>query len=163
MPIQIRSRGLWEKMVKPAVDLITLVVSLLSLTSIWVAIHEMRVNEETASISSYQTIESLAVELDKMLVEHPDLVPYFLNGKADDPKCANYNQIIAVADARIGAIDAMLTYAKYKHAEDSIVGWKNTFVRYFQRSPVMCERLTANERDYGLIVQIGKTACGGAR
>ena len=159
MPVQFRSSGLWEKVGKPAVDLITLVVSLLSLTSIWIAIHEMRVNEETAWIAAYQQIESLSIELDKIMVEHPDLLPYFLNGKENDPKGANYNRIIAVADARIDAIDAMLTYAAVKHAEDSIVGWKKTFIHYFQRSPAMCERLTANEQDYGLVVNIGKTAC----
>ena len=122
----------------------------------------MKTNEELSWITTYQTIEALSLEMDKiMLVEHPSLVPFFLSGKPIENKNSEYNQAVALADARIGAIDAILTYASFRHADEKIVGWKNTFSSYLRNSPLMCERLKVNSGYYGLVNPLGKAACGG--
>jgi hypothetical protein len=45
----------WERVGKPAIDLLTLGVSLVGLTSIWIAIHEMRRNEQALEIKPTRT------------------------------------------------------------------------------------------------------------
>jgi hypothetical protein len=110
----------------------------------------MKTNEEMSWITSYQTIEALSLEIDKMLVEHPSLVPFFLSGNRIENTNSEYNRAMALADARIGAIDAILTYASFRHADEKIVGWKNTFSSYLRNSPLMCERLKINSEYYGL-------------
>ena len=35
---------------------------------------------------------------------------------------------MALADARLGAMDAILTYGEFRHAFDRIIGWRSTLV-----------------------------------
>jgi uncharacterized membrane protein len=155
----VRTQRLWDRFIKPAIDSLTLVVSLIGLASIWIAIHEMRMNEEVSWVTTYQTIETASLEMDKMLVEHPNLVPFFLSGTRIENTDKEYNQAVALADARLGAIDAILTYAQFRHADEQIVGWRNTFIKYLRASPLMCERLATNSENYGLINPLSKAAC----
>ena len=98
-----KTEGMWEKFVKPGLDVVTLVVSLTGLVSIWIAIHEMKTNEEVSWVTTYHTIESLSLEIDKLLVDHPAMVPYFVSNKPIDSNNSDFNLELTVADARIGA------------------------------------------------------------
>ena len=120
----------------------------LGIISIWIAIHELKTNEELSWVTTYQTIETLSLEIDKILVDHPTMVPYFVSNKPIESSNADFNLALTVADARIGAIDAILTYAHFRHADEA--------------SPIMCEKLKVNQENYGLIVPLGQNACAGA-
>ncbi len=158
MPAQ--SENIWQRLIKPGVDLLTLAVSLMGLISIWIAISELRANEQTTSIGAYQAIEELSLESDKLLVEYPALFQYFKLGKQLEITAPEYNQVIALADARIGIVDAALTYAAVGHIENSIEDWKRKFAHDFKISRVMCDRLASTRDEYSiLVVDLGEAAC----
>jgi hypothetical protein len=95
-----------------------------------------------------------------MFVEKPDLRPYFEHRKGltdDDPKG---EAVLALADVRLDAIDAILTYAIPTWRDDEILGWRSTFENAFRNSPVLCTRLNQNPQNYGRILAVGSLACG---
>lgn len=124
-------------------------MSIVGLGSIWLALKERTTSEEISWITSYQAIESLSLEIDKPIADHSNLVPYFLEGKKVDKNSPDYDQVVSVADLRIGAIDAMLLDAHFRNADNQITGWRNTFISYFRNSPSMCERYEINKQYYG--------------
>ena|SRR5271165_353348 len=155
-----QSENIWERFIKPGIELLTLVVSLIGLVSIWIAISELRKNQQTTSIGAYQAIEGLSLESDKLLVEYPALFQYFKLGKQIETTAPEYNQVVALADARIGIIDAALTYAAVGHIENSIEDWNRKFAHDFKSSRVMCERLASTREEYSiLVVDLGEAAC----
>jgi hypothetical protein len=94
-----------------------------------------------------------------MLVEHPSIAAYFTSDKTIDKSSPDYNQVAALADARIGMMDAALTYPSIAGVESSIGGWKRTFTQNFKTTPIMCERLALSRDEYGLIVPLAHEAC----
>ena len=158
MPAQ--GENIWERFIKPGIELLTLIVSLMGLISIWVAISELRTNQQSTSIGAYQAVEGLSLEFDRLLVEYPALFQYFKLGKQIETSASEYNQVIALADARIGIMDAALTYASLAHIENSIEDWKRKFAHDFKISRIMCERLASTKDEYSiLVVDLGEAAC----
>jgi hypothetical protein len=118
-----------------------------------------------ADRSMYEKISNEWREHTQTFVRQPHLWPYFESGKElrdDDP---NRDLVLALANVRLDAMDAILTYFAIQPPAGGAQGWKNTFARAFRTSPPMCARLRATEASWAnaQILPIWRANCQSSR
>lgn len=94
----------------------------------------------------WQAITQQQIEISKVMVQYPELLPYFEAGKALTPNDKNSNRVIVVADLYLDFIDGF----DDKHVR-SLSGmedggkywllWQRYFQSLFAKSPALCSRL----------------------
>jgi hypothetical protein len=120
---------------------------------------QWRESSKAATETSYQRIVDLWHDHLKIFIEKPQLRPYFEEGRKlaeDDPES---QAILAFADVRLDAMDAVLTFGEFWFGLPAIKGWRTTFENAFRTSPVLCQRFAKTKSNYGLIVPIGNSIC----
>jgi len=96
--------------------------------------------------SAYQSITSELLELHKLHLEHPELRPYFRNGRDIGPDDPNYNRAIVLAEFQLDFFDSFWVQSEQM---PNILGrqgaaWLSwvTYMRdSFALSPIMCRHL----------------------
>lgn len=96
--------------------------------------------------SAYQSITSELLELHKLHLEHPELRPYFRNGREIRPDDPNYSKAVVLAEFQLDFFDSFWVQSEQM---PNILGhegaaWKSwvTYMRdSFALSPIMCRHL----------------------
>jgi len=143
----------WTSRIRFGFELATFLTAIAALFSIGLTYRQI-------GLAAYQQIISNSIEFDKVLVEHPELRPYFKDSKhiaKDDP---SYNRAALIAELQLDVIDSIIAFplgfaqATEKHT------WANTFQRSFRESPIMCEFLQERREQYhDDTIQVAKTVC----
>lgn len=119
-----------------------------------------RDNASTARQTAYARIAKEWRDHVRLLIDKPELRPYFADGKSLEADDANRNVVIAMADHRLEVMDSILTYAGIAGASSEIGGWIRTFQHAFRSSPALCRRAVEVQRNYGDELQRVMQICG---
>jgi hypothetical protein len=147
--------------IKLLLEYVKVGLSLAGVAAVLVAICQWQLANQIATETVYQRMTNEWRDHLKSFVDKPLLRPYFEEGKplvSNDPEHAQ--AVLALADIRLDVADAILSYAAFRKKSDEIGGWKNTFSRAFQTSPVLCARFNETKNNYVLVVPIAVDACG---
>lgn len=94
----------------------------------------------------------------KIFVDKPHLWPYFEEGRPLGPD--DRSLILAVAEIRLQAMDAVLTNVRLRWSKESYAQWKKTFERAFRRSPALCFRFAETPSEWeDQLVAIALPSC----
>jgi hypothetical protein len=146
--------------IKLLLEYVKLGLSLAGVAAVIVAIVQWRLANQVAGETVYQRMTTEWRDHLKSFVDKPVLRPYFEEGKQFASDDSNKQGVLAPADVRLDAADAILTYAALRGSSDEIAGWKNTFSHAFRTSPVLCSRFNETKSNYGLIIPLANNACG---
>jgi hypothetical protein len=130
-------------------SIVSLLVSIVGLGSFVISYRALRQADENLRITSYQQMVSQSVDIDKAIVEHPSMRPYFRDRKPISPGDKDYDLAAGIAELRIASFGALLTLPHFLGAETGITGWRNTVRDAFRDSPLMCEIFTTYKSNYG--------------
>ena len=95
-----------------------------------------------------------------VLMRSPELWPYFESGKilaTDDP---NRARVFALADMKLYLMDFIQRQREVQLGDPVNSSWERTFIRGFQSSPVMCERLGDTHAHSSITFGFARKACG---
>lgn len=112
-----------------------------------------RENSVSARQTDYARIAGEWRDHVRLLIDKPELRPYFADGKALVPDDSNRNVVLALADHRLEVMDSILTYVGIAGAMGTIDGWIGTFQHVFRSSPMFCQRAGEVLRNYGAELQ----------
>jgi hypothetical protein len=92
-----------------------------------------------------QTTRGQVIELDKQMIEHSNLRPYFYSGteiKKDDD---NYQQSEALAEMSLDVFDYVIEFAPVWEDPKE---WEQWIIDSFAKSPLLCSYLEARQKWY---------------
>ena len=144
-------------------DWITPIASIFLLVAIVVTVFQLiatkAASEEDGQRTRYEAISTRLIDLDSVLIEHPELTPYFWEGQPPDGDETQRQTIDAIALQRVdydayaydelvymetapadGAFTASSRQTGYSEDNsDPWVSWSETIVGQFRKSPAMCK------------------------
>ena len=96
----------------------------------------------------------------KTFVQKPELWAYFEEGHPLAPDDQNRSLVLAVAEIRLQAMDAVLSYVRLRWSERDFAQWKITFERTFRQSPALCLRYAQTPKEWeGELDKIAERVC----
>jgi hypothetical protein len=120
---------------KRFIDIATLIILVVGL---WFAFDQAGKIRDSIDTSTWNSVSTQLLELDKVFIEHPNMRKYF-NGqdvKVGDP---DYDSAAAIADYYLDLIDDFYAFQPHLNgANYDFDAWHNFFVSSFKNSPVMC-------------------------
>ena len=139
-----------------AIALASLFVSIVGLGSVVVSIRALRQSEDAVLAGLSQQVISDSMDVDKIFIQHPEMRPFFRDKKPIRPGDEGYDRAAAIAELRVNALDAVLTFPGV-FKEDS---WRNVARSAFRDSPIMCEFVSKYKDNYSAAtVKIAGEAC----
>jgi hypothetical protein len=139
-----------------AIALASLFVSIVGLGSVVVSIRALRQSEDAVLAGLSQQVISDSMDVDKIFIQHPEMRPFFRDKRPIRPGDDGYNRAAAIAELRVNALDAVLTFPGV-FKEDS---WRNVARSAFRDSPIMCEFVSKYKDNYSAAtVKIADEAC----
>lgn len=127
---KMTSYELWS-LITQAVSTVLVVVSL------WFIYYQTGQSTEAAKRQAYVGSLTQMSAIDGIFVEHPEMYPYFYEGKAIAPDHEDYLKVLTIAMAVTNFLEGSLP----PEGEPSMHWWE-TYVRdQFEISPIMCEYL----------------------
>lgn len=147
--------------IKLRLEYVKVVVSFVTIGSILFAALQWKDSNNLANNTIYQRMSSEWSQHVGLFITQPQLRPYFFNRKplSVAPDDHTKNIILGVADVRLNAIDAILTFAADRWTEEETLGWRRTFLAAFKNSPVLCARIRETWDEYGLSRPIATEGC----
>lgn len=135
-----RDKGEHAASMRTAVQVITMVVALAAL--IFTGI-QTRISSRAVAAQTLQNLTQEVIEISKIMVEYPELRPYFYEGEPitrDDP---NYSRVMAVAEMYLDFLESFQDdYVRSLNGmgEGGEVWdyWENYFKDMFATSPTIC-------------------------
>jgi len=127
----------------------SLLVSAVGLGSIVIGYGALKQADESSRVTAYRQLVSQIADVDRVIVEHPSMRPYFRDRKLIAPGDKDYDLAAGIAELRIDSFDALLRFPHFLGAESGIRGWQNTVRDAFRDSPLMCEIATTYKSNYG--------------
>jgi hypothetical protein len=88
--------------------------------------------------SRYITISNWTLELDKLYIVYPKLMPYFEEGEPISKDAEDYHRVAAIAEFMMDAMDSMLDQYNDNWPDG---GWGNWAEETFSKSPIFRYRL----------------------
>src|SRR5262249_13204210 len=99
-------------------------------------------------------------DVDKILVEHPAMRPYFRDKKPLSHADQDCNLAAAIAEMRLDAFDALLGFPDLMSFGSQAESWRNTVRDAFRDSPVMCDLVASYKANYGpTMVKLANEGC----
>jgi hypothetical protein len=147
-----------------ATSLLGLCVSIGSIGAVAISVFALQQENTTArlsrAMSAYQEMISRSEDVDKILVEHPAMRPYFRDSKPLSHADGDYNLAAAIAEMRLDAFDALLEFPDLMDFGRQAESWRNTVRDAFRDSPVMCDLVASHRANYGpTIVKLADESC----
>ena len=134
----------------------SLLVSIVGLGSIIIGIESFRQSERAALADASQRIITDSANVDKLFIQYPKMRPFFREKKPIHRGDEGYDRAAAIAELRVNALDAVLTYPGV-FKEDS---WRNVVRSAFRDSPIMCEFVLRYKGNYSAAtVKIADEVC----
>ena len=144
----LKQIGLYLKNNLTLYEVLSLLISFagaISLVFIFIQTMQATANMK-ASMYATMTIQTL--EMDKILLEHPQLRPYFYE-KWDPSGLTDYetrNKVTIIAEYQLDYFDLVMTQLDYiptdQDSEEDKETWKKYFADSFANSPALCKRIT---------------------
>jgi hypothetical protein len=130
-------------------SIVSLLISIVGLGSVIISYRALQQADANLRVTGYQQMVSQSADIDKAIVEHPSLRPYFRDRKLLVTGDKDYDLAAGIAQLRIDSFDALLTLPHFLGAETGITGWRNRVRDAFRDSPLMCEIFTTYKTNYG--------------
>jgi hypothetical protein len=120
------------------------------------------------NLSTWSTVTSQGMELDKIFIEHPEFQKYFFSGATINRRDARFEKASAISIMLLDYTDSVLVLLNYLPSEggperETFIErdtWKRYFMALFRNSPLLCQTLEENKDVYGRqTIQIGQSAC----
>jgi hypothetical protein len=151
-----------------ATSLLGLCVSIASIGAVAISFYALKQTDTSArlgrALSAYQEMVSRSEDVDKVLVEHPAMRPYFRDRKPLSHADEDYNLAAAIAEMRLDAFDALLEFPDLMGFESQAESWRNTARDAFRDSPLMCDLAASYKANYGpTIVKLANEGCSPTR
>jgi hypothetical protein len=147
------------------VAIISQVIAALSLLvlagGIWFAIDQAKEVRESIDASTYNTITTQLLEINKIFVEHPELQRY-INDKVDVKKGdPNYDRAYAIGTLQLNFFDNYIALELHLVSENyDLNAWHKYIADTFSTSPIMCQILNESKDEYGEeLGQIAQQSC----
>ena len=103
--------------------------------------------EESIRVQVYQGLSSDMLGIDRVFIEHPELRPYFYEGKELSQDSPIYNMALSAAEMKLDFYDTVLIQMTH-FAQSLADNWKDG-VRYaFALSPIMRTMLVTHKSWY---------------
>lgn len=117
----------------------TVVVGVLGAIGLGVSIFIASIRAEMHQ-ARYVTVANWTLELDKIHMEHPELIEYFQAGKTieKDFKNKGYGMAVAIAEFYMDLMDSMLDTYSDRWPDE---GWRNWAEDTFSKSPILRSHL----------------------
>jgi hypothetical protein len=130
-------------------ELVTLLLSISGLISLFFIAQQVRTANEQALTAKIQTqalttqsVMDQLLRLDDLFISHPELRPYFYKRKEIIEGDGNYDKALAVAEFQLDFFDSYLTQAEYLSLKpEERQNWETYIADSFSNSPIMCVRL----------------------
>jgi hypothetical protein len=147
-----------------ATSLLGLCVSIASIGAVAISVFALKQANTSArqsrALSAYQEMVSRSGDVDKILVEHPAMRPYFRDKKPLSHADEDYNLGAAIAEMRLDAFDALLEFPDLMGFGSQAESWRNTVRDAFRDSPVMCDLVASYKANYGpTMVKLANEGC----
>ncbi len=154
------TQGSRTSRIKFGLEIATLLTAATALASVILTHRQLGLTQRQLELLAYQQIISNGVEFDKVLIEHPELRPYFKEGKAIGKDDRLYNQAALIAELQLDMIDSIIVFPVSAAGSSHVTTFPETFARAFRESPVMCEFLQERRDEYhDQTVDVAKKAC----
>jgi hypothetical protein len=96
----------------------------------------------------YANMSNWTFELDKASLEHPELRPYFYDGKDIDESDPLYPTAAAMAEFHLDTFDSIMEYNRSFAAADLHEGWSNWMMNAFDASPILVHTIEKMRSEY---------------
>lgn len=118
-----------------ASDVLSICALMLSGVSAWSA---YRATRRAHAVSAYDRSTDLFLEVDKALIDHPHLRPYFYDGKRLTENDPDRPGAEAIAELMLDVFEWIWYRQRELSAKDS-AGWRGYILEMLDTSPVLCE------------------------
>jgi hypothetical protein len=143
---------------KRSIEVITLLVIV---GGLYFAYDQAERFNDNINLSTWTTMTSQTIKVDKVFIKYPEYLPYFYSGtelKEGDPKFIKGQAISFLMLDYFDSILAFITYMKGNVIE--VDAWRHMFDSTISRSPIMCKTLYENWDNYGKEIQgVAQVAC----
>jgi hypothetical protein len=131
------------------------------LGALWIAWIQTEKLVESFNMSTWSTIASQTTELDKVFIDHPEIVPYIYQGVPISTDSKDYNLAYSVAVMVIDFMDNSTTVNRNGDKElFEPEPWNKYYEWQFKSSPLICDVVRAEAHMYGKdIVRLGLRHC----
>jgi hypothetical protein len=134
----------------------SLLVSIVGLGSIIIGIESFKQSERAALADASQRIITDSANVDKLFIQYPEMRPFFREKKPIRRGDEGYDRAAAIAELRVNAYDAVLTFPSIFKADN----WSNVARSAFRDSPIMCEFISMYKDNYSkTTLQIADEVC----
>jgi hypothetical protein len=121
---------------------------------------QWRTANQIADQAVYQQLVKDWKEHLQNFINHPNLWPYFEEGKLLQPGDESRDLVFSLAEVRLQAMDAVLANIRLRWNPDSYPQWNTTFEREFRNSPVLCSWFRKTSSEWEDVLQdIAKRSC----
>jgi hypothetical protein len=86
--------------------------------------------------SSYTDTTTMVLDIDRMLVEYPQLRPYFHENQECPRNDPGYHRVVAAADLYLDVAEH-IWHHHVEYVDTDAIGWREWIHELFQRSPVL--------------------------
>jgi len=159
---------------KKCIDTFTFIALLVGLGFAWDQAEKLteaiKSNKTSIAVSNYASLSALTSEIDKVMVNEPDLYGYFYESKdlkkeeitgTDEEKVKRVREFNKLSSINIMILDWLDTVASemtYLHDEvpNNVmdeVGWKQYSSDLFEHSPTLCRKFKDNQKFYGKAIK----------
>jgi hypothetical protein len=120
------------------------------------------------NLSTWSTVSSQGMEIDKVFIEQPEFQKYFFSGATIDRRDTNFEKASAISIMLLDYIDSVLVFLNYLPSEgdsrkETFIErdtWDRYFASLFRNSPLLCQTLEENKGVYGRqTLKMGRSAC----
>jgi hypothetical protein len=143
-------------------EILSLSISFLGVLSLALIFKQTYQTSASMQASAYQSIAANTLELDKILIEKPELRPYFYSGVDINENDKNYELVMAIAEFQLDFFDATLTQFEVMPSDTQLdkEAWNKYFSDSFAKSPGLCKRINSNRDWYrDNLVGIASRSC----
>jgi hypothetical protein len=156
VPTMTEENGKWQSIVFN-LEHAKLAIAALGLLTLVLGVCQWREGNRVATEVAYQHLTKVWRDHLGLFISEPELRPYFEAKKPLLPANGKLREkVLAVADVRLDAIEAILTYGSFRWSDKDMDGWVSTFQRAFDRSTVLCDRIKDAWMDYGQAKRPGR-------
>ena len=117
--------------------IIQVIGTVLVVVSLVVIAYQTQQTAQQAKLQAYEGGSGQMSAIDNIFVEHPEVYPYFYEGKAIAQNDPEYNKVLTVAMAVTNFLEANLP----REGADPMPWWEKYISDQFAISPILCEYL----------------------
>lgn len=133
----------------------------------FVAAQALKVQARAVGVQTWLGISQQMLDIDKQMIDHPELYPYFDEGKQIRRSDKDYPKVVYMADMLLDFIDQfdddyIRSLAGMEDNGKYWPGWDAYFADQFRRSPALCNRFEEVNEWYsenGILARYAKMNC----